>query len=186
MLRRFALPALAGLVLVVPFAGAASSQEQAGPALIPEDSVQLALTRFQALQEQVGTLQQEVMNASTALQANQAEVSALVEAAVYEIDPALQGDMEVRMPAIQQEAQAAQAAANTARLQQLEQEFVALRTRAEQAEQAALEQPAIKEKLETFQEALRAEMALIDPEIDAAMDELETLADRLNATLNGG
>jgi hypothetical protein len=186
MLRRFALPALAGLVLVVPLSGAASSQEIAGPVLIPEDSVQVALARFQTLQEQVGTLQQEVMNASAALQADQAEVAALVEAAVYEIDSELRAEMEARMPAIQQEAQEAQAAANTARLQQLEQEYVALRTRAEEAEQVALERPEIKERVETFQEALLAEMAILDPEIDLAMSELETLADRLDATLNGG
>lgn len=186
MLRRFSLPALAGLVLAVPFASAASAQEDVAPALIPEDSVQIALTRFQTLQEQVGTLQQEVMTASVDLQSEQAEVSAMVEAAVYEIDPALQSDMETRMPAIQQEAQAAQAAANTGRLQELEQEFVALRTRAETAEQQALERPEIKSRVETFQEALRAEMALRDPDIDATMSELETLASRLDATLNGG
>ena len=186
MLRRFALPALAGLVLVVPFSGAASSQEGAVPVLIPEDSVQLALARFQTLQEEVGTLQQEVMTANMELQAAQAEVSALVEAAVYEIDPALRADMEGRMPAIQQEAQAAQAAANTARLQELELEFVSLRTRAEEAEQVALEQPEIKSRVETFQAALRAEMAVINPDIDETMTELESLADRLDATLNGG
>ncbi len=186
MFRRFVFPAMAGLVLGVPFSGAASSQEIGAAALIPEDSVQLVLSRFETLEQMVGSLQQEVMEASAELQAEQAEVSALVEAAVYELDPELRADMEARMPAIQQEAQEAQAAANTARLQQLEQEFVALRTRAAEAEQAALEQPEIKSRVETFQDALLAEMARVNPEIDVTMSELETLAERLNLTLNGG
>ena len=183
MFRRFVFPAMAGLVLGVPFSGAASSQEIGAAALIPEDSVQLVLSRFETLEQMVGSLQQEVMEASAELQAEQAEVSALVEAAVYELDPELRADMEAR---IQQEAQEAQAAANTARLQQLEQEFVALRTRAAEAEQAALEQPEIKSRVETFQDALLAEMARVNPEIDVTMSELETLAERLNLTLNGG
>lgn len=186
MFRRIVIPAMAGLVLGVPFSRAASSQEMPGAALIPEDSVQIVLARFETLEQAVGALQQEVMNSSVELQTEQAEVSALVEAAVNEIDPTLRADLETRMPAIQQEAQAAQAAANTARLQQLEQEFVALRSRAEEAEQAALEQPEIQSRVETFQDALRAEMARIDPEIDVTMSELEALADRLNLTLNGG
>lgn len=186
MLRRFALPAVAGLVFVLPFSSATAAQEGTTPALIPEDSVQLALMRFQTLEQQVGTLQQQVMEGSTELQTDQAEVSALVEAAVYEIDPTLKEDMEARMPAIQQEAQAAQAAANTARLQELEQEYVALRTRAEEAEQTALERPDIKARVEAFESALRSEMTLRDPNLEATMSELEELAGRLDATLNGG
>lgn len=188
MNRRSTLPALAGLLALAPWAAPAAAQValEPVPVVIPQDSVQIALARFQELQQEFGAFQQQVIEASPDLLADQAEVSALVEAAVDELDPTLRADMETRMPAIQQEAQAAQAAANTARLQELEQEFVGLRNRAQDAESTALERPEIKSRIEAFEGALRAEMTLQDPSVAAKMTELETLAGRLDATLNGG
>ena len=88
MFRRFLLPASAGLFLFVPLTGAASAQDASpAPSLIPQDSVQIVLQRFQSLQQQVGILQQQVMDDSPELQEYQATVSGLVEAAVSEIDP---------------------------------------------------------------------------------------------------
>ena len=110
----------------------------------------------------------------------------MVEARVYDIDSTLQADIRERMPAISQQAQAAEAAGDTVALQAAQQEYVMLRTRAEQAEQAALLEPDIQSAVSAFEEALRSEMEARDPEIDDAMAELEALAGRLEATLGGG
>lgn len=185
-MRRFLTPAVAGLALLVPLAGGASAQTESSPALIPQDSVTIALTRFQTLQQQVQTLQQEVLNSTPTLQEHQAEVSGMVESAVAEIDPTLQSEMETRLPTIQQEAQAAQAAGDTTKLQVLEEEFVALRARAEDAQREAVERPAIAAEIEAFEDSLRDAMASRNPEITAALAELEVLAGRLDATLGGG
>lgn len=186
MIRRILFPAAAGLLALAPFSTATAAQVDPTPSVIPEDSVTLVITRFQTLQQQVQTLQQEVMNTTPALQERQAEVSGMVESAVAEIDPTLQAALESRMPSIQQEAQAAQAAGDTTRLQALEQEFVALRTRAEEAQQTAVERPDIAAEIESFEDSLRAEMAQRDPGIAETLAELEALAGRLDATLGGG
>lgn len=186
MIRRFILPAAAGVVLLVPSTSPASAQEDPVPTVIPQDSVTLVLTRFQTLQQQVQALQQEVMNASPTLQEQQAAVTDMVESAVAEIDPTLQSEMEARLPSIQQEAQTAQAAGDTTRLQALEAEFVALRSRAEDAQQAAVDRPEIAAEIESFEESLRSEMEARNPGIAGALAELEALAGRLDATLGGG
>ncbi len=191
MIRRILLPALAGLLLLAPLPRSIAAQDSAGPAadavtVIPEDSVQTLLARFQALQERVGVLQQEIMAEHPELQTHSAEVSSAVEQAVYVLDPTLDADMDARMPGLQQEAQAAQASGNTARLDELQAEYVALRTRAEQAELEVLKQPEIKALIDAFQAALTEKMKVKDPEIGSAIDELEALAERLQATLGEG
>lgn len=186
MTRRIFAPAAAALLTLAPFGGTTAAQVEAAPTLIPQDSVQIVLTRFQTLQQELGTLQQEVMNSTPALQDQQAEVSGLVETAVSEIDPTLQADMEMRMPVIQQEAQAAQAAGDTTVLRTLEEEFLTLRTRAEDAQQDAVEQPEIAAVIDAFEEALKAEMSSRDPEVESTLAELEVLAERLDATLGSG
>lgn len=186
MVRRTFVPLAAALLLFAPVDAGLAAQMESAPAMIPQDSVQVALARFQSLQQELTTLQQEVMNSNPALQEQQAEVSGAVESAVSEIDPSLQADMEARMPVIQQEAQAAQAAGDTTALVALEQEFMTLRGRAETAQQAAVEQPEIAARIEAFEEALRAEMASRDPAVESTLAELEALAGRLDATLGGG
>ncbi|MEK9502827.1 hypothetical protein [Gaopeijia maritima] len=186
MIRSSFAPLAAALLLFAPIDSGVAAQVEAAPAMIPQDSVQIALARFQSLQQELTTLQQEVMNASPQLQEQQAEVSGAVESAVSEIDPSLQADMEARMPVIQQEAQAAQAAGDTTALVALEQEFMTLRGRAETAQQEAVERPAIAAQIEAFEEALRTEMATRDPEVESTLAELEVLAGRLDATLGGG
>lgn len=189
MSYRFLRRALLALTALAPLALPSAAQEattEAAGVVIPEDSVQIVLARFQTLQQQMGSLQEEVLNTTPALQTAQAEVAELVEAAVTALDPTLQTEIEARMPALQQEAQAAQAAGDTARLEALEAEYVALRTRAETAETAALEQPEIQTRVDAFQEALRAEMEARDPQVEVALAELEALATRLDATLGGG
>lgn len=185
MVRSLVLVA-AALALVVPVPSGLAAQSLDAPPVIPADSVQDALTRFQSIQEELTLLQEEVMTSTPALAEEQASLSQAVDQAVSEIDPELQGDLEARMPALQQEAQAAQSAGDTAALMALEQEYVALVERAETAQKAAVERPGIAERIEAFEDALRAEMTLRKPDMDETLAELEQLAMRLEATLGGG
>lgn len=182
MARSILTSAALALAVVAPL----TAQVPAPAPVIPMDSVQTALERFQSLQEELGLLQQEVMNSTPALADEQAAVYQAVEQAVAEIDPELQTDLEARMPALQQEAQAAQTAGDTTALMVLEQEYMTLMERAETAQLSAVERPHIAARIEAFEQALRTEMSARDPEMESTLAELEVLALRLEATLGGG
>ena len=186
MVRSLLASAAVALALAAPVHAGLAAQVAATTPVIPMDSVQTALARFQVLQEELTALQQDVMPSTPTLAEEQASVVEAVEQAVAEIDPSLQVDLETRMPALQQEAQAAQTAGDTTALVALEQEYMTLMERAESAQLSAVERPQIAARIEAFETALRSAMQARNPAMEETLAELEALAMRLEATLGGG
>lgn len=178
--RRGALAALA-LTLI---AGPAVAQE-AAPAPVPADSLEAAIAQFRTLQQRLATVQDSALTANPELQAEQASIQQDMETAMFEAHPDLKVAVEQRLPAIQQEAQAAQQAQDTTALETLAAEYQGIMGRLETAQIEVVEQQAVKARLESFQEAMRTAMAEIDPEIEQVFRQLQTLGGRLDRTLGG-
>lgn len=174
--RSFACAALAALTVVVP--GSASAQEEAPPVPIPADSMQAAIMEFQTLRQRLAEVQQEALQDS-ALSTRQAELQELVAQTLFATYPELEEAAE-RLPALQNEAQAAQAAGDTTRLQAIVQEGQQIQMELQEAQAEVIEQPEIASQVEAFQDDMMAVMKQVDPEIEDVLQRLQLLASRLS------
>lgn len=164
---------------------AAQNGDVPAPVPLPQDSVQVALSQFQELDQRVNAVQEQAMEAQPELQEEQAEIQQAIEAAMFEAHPDLQVALQERLPAMQEQANEAQAAQDTATLQSLNQEYQGIMARVEQAQAEVVEDAAMRTRLDAYQDRVMAAMVAIDPEIEAVFEELRTLAGRLDATIGG-
>ena len=178
---RFTL--LLGAALAYGSAPLAAQDPQVEPPLVPADSIEAALSRFQTLQDHMASVQQEALDGSTELQAEQIAVQEAVEAAMFESHPELEPALRMRVPELQRETQEAQEAQDGERLDRLAQEYQAIMSRVQAAEATVLERADIRARLDAFQVAVMAAMRTIDPEIDGVFEETQALAARLERTL---
>lgn len=178
----------AGLALVLTLSAlplAAQSGEDAPPVPLPQDSIQVALNQFQQLDQRVNAVQEQAMEAQPELQTEQAEIQQAIEAAMFAAHPDLQVALQERLPAMQEQANEAQAAQDTATLQSLNQEYQGIMARVEQAQTEVVEDEAMRARLDAYQDRVMAAMVAIDPEIEGVFEQLRTLASRLDATIGG-
>lgn len=186
-LRAGAVLALALSMIAAPSRAQDRVPDSVPAAPVPQDSLQAALTRFRTLETRVNGVQNQALQASPELQAEQDSIQSALEAAVYEAHPELEQVLKERMPEIQQEAAAAQAAQDATKLKALQNEYQGIMGRLQDAQGEVLEQEEMKARLEAFQDAMMVEMVKLDPEVDEMFAELKALADRLDATdLNVG
>lgn len=152
---------------------------------IPADSLQQLFTEFQSLQQRVSQVQQQTLEQNPELEARRQEIQEMVNERVMEQNPELAEKMG-RLEELQGEAQAAQQAADTARLQQIVQEGRAIQQEFASAQEMAAQSPELQPEIEAFQERIRNEMAEVDPEIPRVLDRMEELATTLQEAQNGG
>jgi chromosome segregation ATPase len=155
------------------------------PEPLPQDSVEAALEQFRVLDARVNQVQQQVMESDSTLQEEQAAIQAAVEEAMFAAHPELRGAVEERLPAMQDEAAAAQAAQDTAQLQALNQEYQGIMAQVQEAQAEVVQEEALSQRLDEFQDRVMDAMVQMDPEIEGVFDELRVLAGRLDATLGG-
>lgn len=179
-----ALTALALLTLALPLQGQEEATE-APPTPLPQDSVQDAMARFQALDQRVNQVQDQALQANPELQQEQTAIQQDIETAMFEAHPDLQVALQERLPAMQEEAASAQAAQDTTRLQALNNEYQGIMSRVEAAQTEVVEEAAMRARLTSFQTRVMEAMVLLDPEIEGVFAQLRALASRLDATLGG-
>lgn len=177
------------LALALSMAAAVSLEAQSelaeNPVPLPQDSIQEALSQFQALDQRVNAVQEQAMAARPELQEEQAEIQQAIEEAMFSAHPDLQAALQERLPAMQDEATAAEEAQDTARLQALNTEYQGIMSRVEQAQADVVEEEAMRTRLTDYQSRVMAAMVEVDPEIEAVFERLQALASRLDATIGG-
>lgn len=167
--------ALAALLLAAPLAA-----QQGMPQQAPPDSIQEIFREFQTLQARIAQTQDSAMSVNPDLVAQQQEIQAFVEEVMVEVNPEVEGQIE-RLDTLQQQFEQAQAAQDTARLQELAAEGNEIQQTVMEAQAQAMEREDVQARLESFQEDMLDAMAQIDDGIEEAMDRAEDLASRLQA-----
>lgn len=181
-------PLSIGALFLVLLAAPVSAQESPTTSVvpIPRDSVALALNQFRSLQQRFEQVQQRALIENPSLQQEQAEISAAIEYAVFENHPDLRTQLRERLPALQQEVQAAQQVADTTRLRALEREYRGIASRMEEAQADVLEEEVgLQNRLDEFQGTIMSAMVALDPEIQGVFDRLQRLARRLEPVIGG-
>lgn len=176
-----ALMATVLLFTAAPLAAQQPTNPQLPQQQLP-DSVQEMMAEFQEKQERLQTLQEEAIEGNDALQEQQNAIQAQIEEAMRALEPDFDQLLE-RLESMEAEAQEAQEAEDTERLQSIMAEAQAVNGRLQQAERQAFEREEIQEAVESFQDDLMTQMKEIDPEAEELVDELEALAERLDAAM---
>jgi hypothetical protein len=178
LVRNVATMAVAAGALLMPLT---ASSQQAPPQPPPE--VQGWLLEMQQLQAELQPVQEQALQ-DEALQAEQTRLGEIVRDAMIAADPAT-ADRLTRLEAIIEEAQQAQAAADTEKIAALTAEAQALQPQIAQAQEQALQQPEVEERIAAFQKNLQDRMVQIDPEARARIERLEELDRRIREAMGG-
>ena len=180
-------PAIAATALLVTAGGALAQVALPGAGPQQEqlpDSITALLMEVQMLQQRLGGIQQQALAEDTSLQQKQASLEARIEEAMKAADPQVE-TATARLQALQQEAQAAQAAQDTTALMGLVQEAQQLQMRLEVTQEAVLEQPEVAGAMEAFRADLLVAMKKVEPETDTLIERFESLVAKLQAASGG-
>lgn len=165
-MNRTTLLALAALALPV----SVSAQQRAAPA--PAATAQQEMAQ---IQQRLGALQQQAMQDS-AVQAAEEQLGADVQAAMVRVDP-VAGEKVARAQALQSDVEAARAASDNAKLNQLATEAQALQAYFAGLSERVMALPEMQEKRDAFMAVLLARMTAIDPQAQALVTRLRELRD---------
>lgn len=182
--------ALLWLALVaLPVAVEAQAAAAAPPTEEESDSAATAriqgwVLEMQDLDGRLQALQQQAL-ADSALDAQQAALGERIRAAMMEADPTLEGSM-ARVDELQLEAAAADARADTTRLEQIGEEVRRIESQFFDAQRRALAMPEISAALEAFQGRVEARIVELEPRAPVMIARFVELRERLAAALQGG
>ncbi len=157
-----------------------AAQQIPGQDVPGQEGIQELFQEFEEKQQQLQTLQAQAMQENPELQTQQAELQEMMEVAMHEADPEFEQGVE-RLGELQGEMMQAQAEEDEAAAQQIFQEAQQIEVRLQQAQAQAMEQPEVREGIESFQDRLMAEITSLDPEADELLERLEELAEILGA-----
>lgn len=173
MSSRTALGTLCALAMVLTPA-AASAQQPTQPTQ-PTPEVQEWIAEMQQLQSELAPLHEQAMQ-DTALQQEEEQVKEAVRQAMVAADPA-NGQRIDRLEELMTEAQAAQAAGDTAKIAALTPEAQQLGPQVQAAREQAMGTPEVETRVEAFEEKLIAKMVAMDPSAQARLDRLNELSE---------
>lgn len=177
MLRPTLGRTLIAAVLVFAAASSARAQVPQQPQLTPEQ--QALVDEFQQLQQRVSAVEQQAMEQSPALQQELADAQDAVIAAMIEIRPETQTDLE-RLEALEGEVRAAQQAQDADRMQTLMVEAVGLTERLNETQAQAMARDDVAQRLDAFQDNLMGQMVEIEPETETMIARMQEIAALLN------
>lgn len=182
MSSRIALGIVCALAMV--FMPAAISAQQPTQPVQPTPQMQEWIEEIQQLESELTPLHEKAMQ-DTALLQQRDEVRAAVREAIVKADPA-NGQRIERLEQLMTEAQAAQAAGDTAKIAALTTEAQQIGPQVQAAQEQAMETPEIEARLEAFENSLFAKMTEMDPTAQARIDRLNELNRRLREALERG
>lgn len=179
MSSRTALGAMCALATV--FAPMAASAQQPTQ---PTPEVQEWIAEMQELQTELRPLQEQAMQ-DAALQREREQLTATVREAMVAADPA-NGERLDRLEQLMTEAQAAQAAGDTAKIAELTSEAQQIGPQVQAAQAEAMETPEVEARVQAFENNLFAKMAEMDPSKQARIDRLSELSQRVRQAMGRG
>lgn len=177
----------AGLLLSALFVGAPLTAQEAGgpPQLQMPDSVRDLMTELQQAQKTLDSIQTQAMESNPELRAQRQELQETVQQAMMEMHPELEGRMQ-RMQEIQGEIEQAQQSQNQQKVQELVVEVRGIRQQMQSAQAEAMQKEDVSQAIEDFRTELIAAMKEVDPAVEAKLDRLDELAQRIRAIQSGG
>lgn len=171
LMNRTTLLALAALALPV------SVSAQQSPPATPQPTAPVPAAAAQAemaqIQQRLGALQQQAMQDST-VQAAEKQLGADIQAAIVRLDPAAQAKM-ARAEALQADVEAARAAGDNAKLNELASEAQALQVYFAELNPRVMALPEMEEKRKAFMGVLLTRMNEIDPQAQVMVNRLQEL-----------
>lgn len=179
MSSRTALGGMCALAMI--FAPMAASAQEPTQPTQPTPEVQEWIAEMQQLETELRPLHEQAMQ-DAALQQEREEVSAVVREAMIAADPA-NGDRLDRLDELMVEAQAAQAAGDTAKIAALTSEAQQLGPQVQAAHVDALETPEVDARVQAFEDKLFAKMVEMDPSAQARIDRLTELNERVRQAI---
>lgn len=182
-MRFFRSILFSALVLVVPAGLVAQQQGAIDPAQLPPEAQEM-ITELQQIQATLQPIHQEAMQ-HPEIQAAQQELGAEIQSAMVEVDPETPERM-ARLQALMQEGQAAQQEEDRAKLNEIAAEAQVIEQQLQAAEAAAIQKPEIAPKVEAFQEDLLEKMVEINPETETLIERARELDARLSAAMGQG
>lgn len=168
-----ALPATAAAQQTAPAAPQPAAPAQAAPAAPAQSEVT-------QIQQRLAALQQQAVQ-DPAVKAHSDALETALAAALAQVDPAATGKL-ARVEALKAEVEAARAASDNAKLNQLAAEATELQAYFQQLRPRAMALPEVQEKRQAYVAALFAKMNEIDPQAQALVARLEALR---NGTAGG-
>ncbi|MEX0912721.1 MAG: hypothetical protein WD737_07390 [Gemmatimonadota bacterium] len=168
----------AALIVGVPTAALAQSATANQPS---EQELQTWFTELEQVHQELEGLQQQALQ-DPELSAQQEAIGEEIQVAMNDADPTLDQRMS-RVAELEAEAEAAQQAGNAERLQQIVSEAQQIQQHFMAVQETALGQPAIADRLASFQEQLEDRMVDIDPEAEALIERFRELEQRIGAAL---
>lgn len=164
-------------------AGLMAQQREAAAPQLPAEAQGL-IVELQEVQSALQPIHEQALQ-HPEIQAAQQELGADIRAAMAEVDPATPERM-ARLQELIEQGQAAQAAEDEAKLNEIAGEARAVQERLQAAEAAAVQRPEIAPRLEEFQTRLLERMLEVDPEAESLLERAQELDARLSALLGQG
>jgi predicted nuclease with TOPRIM domain len=165
------------------FAPSAQSQARLGPgspgASVDPNSPEDLMAEYQQVQERLGRLQAQAIQENEELEARRTQVDGLVTAAMSEINPESEAQIE-RLSVLSDEMMVAQQAQDSARLQEIMTEAMSIRAELGAAQAAAVGRADVQMEIQSFEEDLMARVVEIDPDAPGLLARLEELTEVLS------
>jgi hypothetical protein len=137
------------------------------------------MAEYQQVQERLGRLQAQAIQENEELEARRTQVDGLVTAAMSEINPESEAQIE-RLSVLSDEMMVAQQAQDSARLQEIMTEAMSIRAELGAAQAAAVGRADVQMEIQSFEEDLMARVVEIDPDAPGLLARLEELTEVLS------
>ncbi|HEX8903700.1 MAG TPA: hypothetical protein VF771_02520 [Longimicrobiaceae bacterium] len=169
MTHRFSRAAALAAVLMVPATLSAQATRPvaaraAAPGAVSEATARQWMAELEQIKARLQVAHNRVMQ-DPQLRNEQEALMREVRAAMQRVDPGLDA-LATRVDAMRAEASAALQRGDRARLQQLNEQLVPIQQRFMRAQQAVMQQPAIRQHAAALEQRLHQRMLAIEPETD--------------------
>lgn len=142
------------------------------------------LREFRQVRSQLQKIRQQALQDS-ALQAQREELTAYLRSEMKSLDDSTSARVD-RMMELQDTLRAAQQAQDTAAARSAAQELQKLQKATSQARKKVMARPAVRKRIQTFRQAVQAQMREISPKADSLMQVRDSLMAELRGGMGGG
>ncbi|MEX2582927.1 MAG: hypothetical protein WD766_06625 [Gemmatimonadota bacterium] len=177
--RSLVIALVAALVPAVAVAQAPG----AAPADPANQEMQALFMEMQQVHQQLEQVQIEAL-ADPELNAQQESLGAEIQLAMAEADPMLEQRM-ARLEEVMVEGRAAEQAGDTAKRDELGQEFQQIQQHFMSVQQSVVSEPPLAEKVEEFQSDLEATMIRMNPEAESLISRLREIEIEMERIMSG-
>lgn len=142
------------------------------------------LRELRDISNQLQTIRRQALEDS-ALRAQRQQLTAHIRSEMKSVDDSTAARVD-RMMKLQDELRAAQQAQDTAGARSAARELKQLQKATRQARKTVMARPEVRERIQAFREAVRAEMREISPKADSLIERADSIEAELRSGMGGG